>query len=386
MRIGVAGPFTTRAVADRLGPIAQTAPVGLGGSPVCALVRALLDVGHEVSVYSLDSSVTAPLRLEGEGIAVHYGPYRSNPRARALTRFSVERQAVANMVAADHPDVVHAQWTYEFALGSLAVRPDALVTVHDWAAGVLMHKPNAYRLVRWTMNRETLGSCGALTAVSPSTASHLPSRLAGKCEVIPNIVDVGPTAATDRFPPEDASVIAVTDGVGRLKNIRTLLRAFPFVRRELPQASLTVVGAGCGVGQAAHSWATRRGLDVGVTFAGLLPRDRALELIAESAVLVHPSLEESFGMSVAEAMALGTPVVAGSDSGGVGWVTGDGVAGRLVDVRDPFAIANAVLGLLTDREAWGRASRAGSARASTEFSPAAVVGRYVAEYMKLLGA
>jgi glycosyltransferase involved in cell wall biosynthesis len=384
MKVGIAGPFSTSAVADRLPELAPGFPGGLGGNPVCALVVGLLEAGHQVSVYSLDETVTTPVSTHGEGISVTYGPYRPDARARALSRFSVERAAIAEFVSGDDADVVHAHWTYEFAWGALAVRPEALVTVHDWAAAVLRYSPSLYRFSRWTMNASVLRRARFVTAVSPATASHLPGRLRDVCDIIPNIVAVDERAAAGRKPSGEARLLAVSEGFGQLKNLAPLLEAFPIVRRQRPGSSLTLVGSGSGDGGEVQAWARARHLDGDVRFVGPLPHAGAVEAMMSADILVHPSLEESFGMVVAEAMAAGTPVVAGAASGGVPWVTGEGAAGRLVDVRDPVLIANAVTDLLGDDEAWLAASSAGARRAAECFDAAVVTARYVEAYERSL--
>src|SRR5205085_11099029 len=83
-----------------------------------------------------------------------------------------------------------------------------------------------------------------------------------------------------------------------------------------------------------------------VQFIGAVPHARLLDEMAQSQVLLHPALEESFGVVLAEAMAMGLSVVAGAHSGAVPWVQGD--AGSLVNVRQPAQIAAALLRLLSD--------------------------------------
>jgi YD repeat-containing protein len=50
-------------------------------------------------------------------------------------------------------------------------------------------------------------------------------------------------------------------------------------------------------------------------------------------ILVHPSREESFGMTIAEAQLAGVVVIGGAHSGAVPWTLDYNRAGRLVDVR-----------------------------------------------------
>jgi phosphatidyl-myo-inositol alpha-mannosyltransferase len=82
-------------------------------------------------------------------------------------------------------------------------------------------------------------------------------------------------------------------------------------------------------------------------------------------VFCAPSLGgESFGIVLAEAMAVGLPVVC-SDIGGYRDVVRDGSEGLLVPPRDPEALATALAGLLDNparRAAMGEAARGAAAR------------------------
>jgi glycosyltransferase involved in cell wall biosynthesis len=78
---------------------------------------------------------------------------------------------------------------------------------------------------------------------------------------------------------------------------------------------------------------------------------------------------------LAEAMAVGTPVVA-TRVGGLAEVVDDGVTGRLVAPGDPAALAAAVLEVLRGRDAMGAAARERARRFDGE--------RYAAHVERLL--
>ena len=84
--------------------------------------------------------------------------------------------------------------------------------------------------------------------------------------------------------------------------------------------------------------------------------DNAPGLMRHLDVLVLPSHDEPFGTVLAEAMAVGTPVVA-TRVGGLAEVVDDGVTGRLVAPGDPTALAAAVLEVLRERDRMGAAAR-----------------------------
>jgi spore coat protein SA len=80
---------------------------------------------------------------------------------------------------------------------------------------------------------------------------------------------------------------------------------------------------------------------------GFLPHDDVIARCADADLLVNPSLAETFGMPLIEAMALRLPVVA-SDVGGVPEIVRNGVTGLLVPRNDPHALARALIAVLSD--------------------------------------
>lgn len=85
-------------------------------------------------------------------------------------------------------------------------------------------------------------------------------------------------------------------------------------------------------------------------------------------------------MTIAEALSVGLPVIAGRMTAGVPWQLNDGKAGVLVDVNDPESMARAVLDLTTDPKRWAGFSAAGRARARSLFAADRVVDQYMLQY------
>src|SRR5690606_36092142 len=98
--------------------------------------------------------------------------------------------------------------------------------------------------------------------------------------------------------------------VGRLrtrKAVAVLLEAFVEVRRQVPGATLVVVGDG---EQRAALEERRRELGFGdeVQFTGALPREAIVGFYARADVYCLPSLYEGFPVAILEAMAAALPV------------------------------------------------------------------------------
>ncbi|MCP9933389.1 glycosyltransferase family 4 protein [Cyanobium sp. Candia 9D4] len=160
---------------------------------------------------------------------------------------------------------------------------------------------------------------------------------------------------------EDPAALAVLDGarephtvlcVARQyprKRVADLITAFAAVHQRLPTARLVVIGDGPEHG-ALRELVERLELGAVVQLLGALPDDGAVrDWYRRSAVFCLPSIQEGFGIVFLEAMASGLPVVS-TTATAIPEVVPHGRAGLLVPPRDPAALAEALLKLLTDSE------------------------------------
>jgi len=165
-------------------------------------------------------------------------------------------------------------------------------------------------------------------------------------------VDPDPPAAEPPWPTGNGPVIGFVGRIEPRKGPLDLIRAAPAIRRGAPGAHLVVVGDDPFGSNPAYTEAVIDSPEVdhhpwSANAPGLM---RHLD------VLVLPSYQEPFGTVLAEAMAVGTPVVA-TRVDGLPEVVSDGVTGRLVEPGNPDALAAGVLDVLSRREEMGRAAR-----------------------------
>jgi glycosyltransferase involved in cell wall biosynthesis len=398
VRIGVLGPVSLELLRRRRPGLPGDLAPGTAGSVVATLVEGLLDDGHEVVVFSLSRRTDTGVR-EARSLTVHDIPERPDRRARDL--FAVERQGLLEAVRAHPVDVLHAHWSYEYALAALASGRPTLVTLHDHAPTIARYQPDMHRAVRLLMNTAVVRRAPHLTVTSPYLLRRLTPAARRKAVVIPNmfappapelLAATGPpapellAAAGPAEPrPDGPVVVSVLNGYGRRKNADTALAALHLLRRGEPTARLVLLGDGMQAGGPAEAYAREHGLQEGVDFVGSVPYDDSLARIAAADALLHPAREEAFGMAVLEAMALGTPVVGGIHSGNVPDLLGGGRFGVLCDVEDPVDMAAALAGLLQEPDA-ARALAARARRRAAAFTPAAVIPRYVQAYHDVLAA
>jgi glycosyltransferase involved in cell wall biosynthesis len=103
------------------------------------------------------------------------------------------------------------------------------------------------------------------------------------------------------------------------------------------------------------------GIQKRVQVAGYVDERLRATLLSRARVFAYPSLYEGFGFPVLEAMAAGTPVVAGR-AGAIPEVAGDGAL--LVDPTDVDAIAEGLTRVLDDPALAEQLVRAGRTQAA----------------------
>lgn len=164
------------------------------------------------------------------------------------------------------------------------------------------------------------------------------------------------------------------------KGHRYLLEAFVSVTERVPDARLVLVGDGDLLPQA-RSTAESLGVGDRIVFAGHV--SDVWPYLHEAQVFALPSLYESLGIVLLEAMGAGLPVVA-TRVGGVQEVVQDGVTGLLVAPGDPHQLAVSLVDLLTNPTKRLRMSRAARKRAEG-YRMESMLSNYMELYEELAG-
>lgn len=193
-------------------------------------------------------------------------------------------------------------------------------------------------------------------AISESTRRDLVGRgiAADRIRVSHPGID-RPTHAVDVDTPRPRRVIYV----GRLeayKKVDVMLRAVASLGDAFPTVEIVIVGRGQ-ARPALEALARELGLATRTRFCGFVSDDERDRLLAESRVCVCPSEKEGWGLTVIEANAVGTPVVA-TDADGLRDSVRDGETGFLVADGDVPGFARRIAELLGDDRRAAEMSRA----------------------------
>lgn len=140
----------------------------------------------------------------------------------------------------------------------------------------------------------------------------------------------------------DGPFVLFVSSLWPYKNCDGLLRAFALAKPDLDGHKLAVVGPGRDAAYVAslRALAARLGIADDVVWVGGVPLEATVDFYRAADVFVYPSHNETFGLTILEAMACGCPVVT-SDRSAMPETAGG--AALLVDPEDPSSIAAAVL-------------------------------------------
>jgi len=165
------------------------------------------------------------------------------------------------------------------------------------------------------------------------------------------------TLIRPHLPPARMRFILTVTRLELLKNLETLLRAFPLVQRQVPKINLVMIGVGDD--QRRLMWLRNRlcSLKQKVIFRGWVSDEELLWLYRRAMLFAFIPVCEPYGLVNLEAMACGLPVVT-SNFGGPSEAVPP-AAGMHVPPFDVEAVAQAMITLLHDDDLRKKMGEAG---------------------------
>jgi phosphatidylinositol alpha-mannosyltransferase len=244
-------------------------------------------------------------------------------------------------------DVVHLHEPYLPFIGPAFLHmADAVKvgTFHTWREG-----PHVPYMVSWPLIRYWNRRLHGRIAVSPAARKTIGAYAPADYRIIPNGVDFQRFACPAPPPAHLADDRPTLLFVGRIearKGIPYLLSAFKRVLEKLPRARLVIVGEG-GLRAEYQKQALAMGLE-DVQFEGFIAPEELPGYYQRADVFCSPStVNESFGITLIEAMSAGTPTVATTTN--FATLGEHEVHGLMVPPKDEKALAEAILRMLEDR-------------------------------------
>ena len=350
--------------------------------PISDLAISLIELGHDVTVIGIVGAADSVLSMKTEnGVKLIYVPGRRQEKLKAITFYSVERKSILSQIASAKPDVVHAHWTYEYALAAQDSGLPHVITVHDEPWEILRDFRNFYFFLRLIIAiRVRSRSSENFVFVSEYIRSLWNKRMfAAGGEVIPNMNRLS-IVKSDQSAQLN-HVIAVGN-TNRRKNIRGLLAAWQMVLLINPNLRLHIVGPGLGAGDSLANEFNSKFEFGQVTWHGSVDRRELSNLYSRCKVLVHPSLHESFGLIYLEAFASNLGVITFEKSGSATEVVGN--AGLILKDDSPKSLSDAILNLTSNQTLLNQLTENGKSRLG-QYSPSMVTQMYISLYERTVG-
>ncbi len=307
--------------------------------------RLYVTAGHESWVISAGGKHVAQIEADGgHHVAVEV---RSKNPLTAPFRMIALRKALRRI----KPDVIHFRsrvpgWLTLWANRAKDLRIPTVSTMHG------LNHPCFYSSVMVRADRViSVSSAGAAYA-----RTHYPWVPEAHLTVIPRGVDVETFSPENldkawmeafkaEFHLEGKFVAAAIGRVSSLKGVDVLIRAVAELKDAMPNLVGLIVGGPQknqeNYMESLHTLAAELGVTDRIIFAGSQKKIPEIDALADVVCSCNVRKPESFGRTVAEALALNTPVIAAAH-GGVLDIVRDGVDGFLVPPGDEKALAAAI--------------------------------------------
>jgi glycosyltransferase involved in cell wall biosynthesis len=316
-----------------------------GGLPAAALglAAALIEAGHAVAlVYSADAArahLPLPAGVAGHAVVSHRNPWTLHRRWQT---------ALAGFIRSWRPQVLHDHglWRPENAAAQRVAVTCGIPLIAQ-PCGMLqrwsMQQKSLKKRLAWALYQRALvhHAAAIITTSADEHAETQPWLRAGQPVVeIPHGVDM---SMPDPAPPRLRRAVFL----GRLhpkKQVDLLIRLWLTLR----PAGWQLVIAGSGetqYEQHLRALVAAGGPAAAIHFAGpVLGRDKQ-QLLASSQLFLQPSLQENFGLAVAEALTCGLPALTTRDMPwtqlptlGAGWSVGSDTDSIEAALRQALAL------------------------------------------------
>ena len=264
------------------------------------------------------------------------------------------------------PDVVNVH--YVSGYGSMARWAKLRPLVLNCYGSDIFEVPYSGFINR-TILRHTLIYADALASTSKAMADAARDFLKDpnkEITVTPFGVDVQRFSPSENSITRERPVISIVKYLKPVYDIELLIKSFSLAYDQLSiKPILKIYGSGP-LKEELVRLVQSLGKKDSVFFYETIPNSQVPDVIRGCDVFVNSSKQESFGVTIVEAMACGVPVVV-TDCPGPREVVVDGVTGIVLKDRNPQTMADAFVKLLTDEDLRKRMGKAGRERVLKEY-------------------
>ncbi|MBD3182825.1 glycosyltransferase [Candidatus Poribacteria bacterium] len=357
--------------------------VGGVGTASVGLVSSLMAYTGEFNfhVITLSRKADRDINCKHNGINFHYLTVKRLLRPR-FTFFLLN---VLKNLHHIKPDLIHCQDNTILATATLLSKIKSVFTVHGvkqaearvW--GRLKGKPGVF--LDAEAQKYIFSRFRNIIAISPYVANFMPE---GKRVFnIPNPVsDIFFQPEPDN-PPTPGKYVVYAGALTPLKRPEDILLSAEILQRK--ESDLQFIF--CGSGDRAYINKLKKQTKElnlkDIHFTGHITQEKLKSYIQHAKALILPSTQENSPMVIAEAMVLGTPVIA-TNVGGIPYMIENMRTGILYQPGDITGLAKHIRELLSNTDLWSDISKKAQLEARNKYSPENVADMTVNVYRKLL--
>jgi glycosyltransferase involved in cell wall biosynthesis len=359
-------------------------PRGGVESVAVVLVRALAAMDDlDVHVVTLERARIATVVERHDGAMVHRLAGSCWPQIFDVLG-GPSRRRLIDYVLGLQPDILHSHETHGLMLGDLPI--PHVFTVHGFDTENLRADAARFAALRsrlWGMvERCGLARQRHIISISPYVRRMIEPLTDANIHEIDNPVD-------ERFfavnPAPKGRRVMCVGWLNERKNTLGAIEAFALAVAGGVEGTLVIAGTAKEPAyyQKVQDCIARHNLAARVELLGHIDHGRLMEELGKATVFLLPSKQENSPMAIAEAMAVGLPVIA-SNRCGMPFMVTENTTGFLIDPEDTEQIAERLTRLLNDPAVARQMGQAGRSVAEQRFAPRMVAEQTRAVYQDIL--
>ena len=327
--------------------------LGASGAPFLAnLSRSISKSKNlDVSVVSLSNKLIKSIKVKKiDKIKAYFCPERAHhirfngwAVGKIFDLFNKEINYILKAIDIIKPDIILANWPYEYAFAAHKSNIKYILVNHDVPHKVFYYIPTLYRFVRFIMAKNILKKVRNIITPSMYLKKETQKYSNRNIKVIYNPTDESFFLKKNTIKKSNKikKILMINNGFSKRKNIKKAIIAFTYLIKNKLSHKLYLYGNEMGINEACYSWAIKEKIDLkNIYFMGHIDNSKLASIYKKTDIYLSTSLEETFGVTYSEAMAAGLPIIAGKNSGATKEVIKN--CGILTNVKSSKSIINSI--------------------------------------------
>ena len=393
IKICILGPVFFNDLTKNKKKISSSNCLGQAGAPFLShLARSISKYdNYELSIVSLSRNLKRSIQIKKIGKMkiyfcserLHSIRFNGLELGRLIDLFSKEINLIHKAINMIKPDIIIANWPYEYAYAAEKSKYKYILVNHDVPDKLFYYQPNIYLFVRFLMAKTALKR--AKNIITPSIYLKKETQKYSKANIK---VIANPVAEkfflkkkNKKKNNETKKILMVNNGFNERKNTKKAIIAFSHLIRKKLSYKLYLYGNDMEKYGLCYNWAIKQNINIkNIFFKGYIDHHKLPKIYKKFDIYLSTSLIETFGVTYVEAMAAGLPIIAGKNSGAAKEVIKN--CGILTDVTSSKSICKSII-KYDDKKFYNQKRLLGIKRAHKYYKQKIIAKTYI-DYLKFI--